>query len=80
MRWRATSVLLPASCLPRRRDSAKSALGVLTRAAAGLGAGRIGAELSIPAATVRGLLRHLRDRSEELCDTVNVLATTSTGC
>lgn len=70
----ATSVLLPASCLPRRRDSAKSAITVLTRAAAGLGAGRIGVELGIPPATVRGLLRHLRDHSDELRDTVTVLA------
>jgi Domain of unknown function (DUF6431) len=63
----ATHVLLPSWALPRRADSA----GVIARAAAasvlhGTGTARLGAELGVPAATVRGWLRRLRSRAGQL--------------
>ncbi len=63
----ATHVLLPSWAPPRRADSA----GVIARAAAasalhGTGSARLGAELGVPAATVRGWLRRLRSRAGDL--------------
>jgi hypothetical protein len=54
---RATHMLLPSWMAPRRADGA----GVIARAAAaaalhGTGSARLGAELGVPAATVRGWL------------------------
>lgn len=63
----ATHVLLPSWAAPRRADSIR----VIARAAAasvlhGTGTARLGAELSVPASTVRGWLRRLRARSGQL--------------
>jgi hypothetical protein len=63
----ATHILLPAWAVSRRADSA----GVIARAAAasvlhGTGTARLGAELGVPAATVRGWLRRLRGRAGQL--------------
>jgi transposase-like protein len=63
----ATHVLLPSWALPRRADSA----GTVARAAAasvlhGTGTARLGAQLGVPAATVRGWLRRLRARAGQL--------------
>ena len=60
----ATHILLPSWAAPRRTD----AVGVIARAAAlsvlhGTGSARLGAELGVPAATVRGWLRRLRARA-----------------
>ena len=64
---RATHVLLPSWMAPRRAD----AVGVIVRAAVasalhGTGSGRLGRELGAPAATVRGWLRRLRGRAEDM--------------
>ena len=64
---RATHMLLPSWMAPRRADGA----GVIARAAAaaalhGTGSARLGADLGVPAATVRGWLRRLRSRAEDL--------------
>jgi Domain of unknown function (DUF6431) len=61
---RATHVLLPSWSVPRRADAA----GVIASAAVasalhGTGTARIGAQLGVPAATVRGWLRRLRSRA-----------------
>jgi len=63
----ATHVLLPSWSVPRRADAA----GVIARAAAasalhGTGTARLGAELGVPAATVRGWLRRLRERAGQM--------------
>ena len=63
----ATHILLPSWAAPRRAD----AVGVIARAAAasalhGTGTARLGAELGVPAATVRGWLRRLRDRAGQM--------------
>jgi len=63
----ATHILLPSWAVPRRAAAA----GVIARAAAmsalhGTGSARLGAELGVPAATVRGWLRRLRARSGQL--------------
>lgn len=60
----ATHVLLPSWSAPRRAD----AVAVIARAAAasvlhGAGPARLGAELGVPAATVRGWLRRLRQQA-----------------
>ena len=60
-------MLLPSWMAPRRADGA----GVIARAAAaaalhGTGSARLGAELGVPAATVRGWLRRLRSRAGDL--------------
>ena len=60
-------MLLPSWMAPRRADGA----GVIARAAAaaallGTGSARLGAELGVPAATVRGWLRRLRYRAGDL--------------
>jgi hypothetical protein len=61
---RATHLLLPSWMAPRRADG----IGVIARAAAasvlhGAGSRRLGADLGVPAATVRGWLRRLRNRA-----------------
>jgi hypothetical protein len=63
----ATHILLPSWAAPRRAD----AVGVIARAAAtsalhGTGSVRLGAELGVPAATVRGWLRRLRARAGQM--------------
>jgi transposase-like protein len=63
----ATHILLPSWAAPRRTG----AVGVIARAAAlsvlhGTGSARLGAELGVPAATVRGWLRRLRARAAQL--------------
>lgn len=62
-----THVLLPSWAAPRRADAVR----VIARAAAasalhGTGTARLGAQLGIPAATVRGWLRRLRCRAGQL--------------
>ena len=64
---RATHILLPSWAVPRRADSAV----VIARAAAltalhGTGTARLGAQLGVPAATVRGWLRRLRARAGQM--------------
>jgi hypothetical protein len=63
----ARHVLLPAWPAPRRAG----AVGVIARAAAasvlhGAGTARLGAELGVPAAIVRGWLRRLRERAGQM--------------
>ena len=63
----ATHILLPSWAVPRRAD----AVGMIARAAAasalhGTGSARLGAELGVPAATVRGWLRRLRARAGQM--------------
>lgn len=63
----ATHILLPSWAAPRRAD----AVGVIARAAAlsalhGTGPARLGAQLGVPAGTVRGWLRMLRVRAGQL--------------
>lgn len=63
----ATHLLIPSWAVPRRADGT----GVITRAAAlsvlhGAGSRRLGAELGVPAATVRGWLRRLRGQAGQL--------------
>ena len=63
----ATHMLLPSWMAPRRADGT----GVIARAAAaaalhGAGSARLGAELGVPPATVRGWLRRLRSRAGDL--------------
>ncbi len=63
----ATHLLLPSWMAPRRADGT----GVIARAAAaaalhGAGSARLGAELGVPPATVRGWLRRLRSRAGDL--------------
>ena len=52
---RRTHVLLPLWCAPRRADGIEV-----------IGSGRIGQDLGVPAATVRGWLRLLRSHTEEM--------------
>ena len=63
----ATHVLLPSWAAPRRAGAVR----VIARAAAasvlhGTGTARLGVQLGVPAATVRGWLRRLRDRAGQL--------------
>jgi hypothetical protein len=63
----ATHILLPSWAVPRRADG----VAVIARAAAasvlhGTGTARLGADLGVPAATVRGWLRRLRARAGQL--------------
>ena len=80
--WRAPSAAPPAGAVPVVRSDAYPALswaaprradavGVIARAAAasalhGTGSVRLGAELGVPAATVRGWLRRLRARAGQM--------------
>jgi hypothetical protein len=57
---RRTRVLLPASSLPRRRDSVESIGAALLMAANGNGHRRIAADLDRPESTVRNWLRRAR--------------------
>ena len=61
-----THVLLPAWCVPRRADSVEVIGTALASALAGAGCARIGADLGVPPATVRGWLRRLRSRAEDM--------------
>lgn len=55
-----TQVVLPAECLPRRRDSVESIGAALLMAAKGPGHRRIAAKLNRPESTVRNWLRRAR--------------------
>ena len=61
----ATHVLLPSGAVPRRADAAGLDRGgaAIASARRGAGSARLGTELGVPAATVRGWLRRLRARS-----------------
>jgi hypothetical protein len=61
-----THVLLPVTVLLRRAYAAEQIWTALTARASGWGHRRIGAELRVPAATVRGWLRRAADRREAL--------------
>jgi transposase-like protein len=63
---RATCVLLPSWCAPRRADGVEVIGTGLALALGGAGSRRIGAALGVPAATARGWLRRLRPRAEEM--------------
>ena len=59
-----THVLLPVTVLLRRAYAAELVWAALVPAPSGWGHRRIGAELGVPAATVRGWLRRAADRLE----------------
>ena len=61
-----THILLPSWCAPRRADGIVVIGTAAAAALAGAGCGRIGKELGVPASTVRGWLRRLRSRAEEM--------------
>jgi len=61
-----THILLPAWCAPRRADAIEVIGTGLAAALGGAGSGRIGADLGVPPGTVRGWLRRLRSRAEEM--------------
>lgn len=61
-----THVLLPAGCVPLRRDSAEVIGAALLAGALGVGHRRIAADLGRPAGTVRGWLRRARRRSGQI--------------
>jgi Domain of unknown function (DUF6431) len=63
---RRTHILLPSWCAPRRADAIEVIGTALAAALGGAGYARIGADLAVPAATVRGWLRRLRCRAEEM--------------
>ncbi len=63
---RRTHILLPSWCAPRRADAIEVIGTGLAAALGGAGCARIGADLDVPAATVRGWLRRLRSRAEEM--------------
>jgi hypothetical protein len=65
-RSRRTHILLPAWCAPRRADAIEVIGTGLAAALSGAGSTRIGADLGVPPATVRGWLRRLRDRAEDM--------------
>jgi hypothetical protein len=63
----ATHLLVPSWAIPRRADGAAVIAAAAARSALhGTGTGRLGAELGVPAATVRGWLRRLRGRAGQL--------------
>lgn len=66
---RKTQVVLPAECLPRRRDSVESIGAALLMATNGRGHRTIAAELDLPASTVRNWLRRARQRADWLRET-----------
>ena len=69
-----THILLPSWCAPRRADAIEVIGTALAAAAGGTGHGRIGADLGVPPATVRGCLRRLRSRAGEMrCDAMRQL-------
>jgi transposase-like protein len=57
-----THILLPSWSAPRRAD----ALEVIGAAMGGAGSARIGADLGVPSGTMRGWLRRLRSRAEDM--------------
>jgi hypothetical protein len=62
---------LRGACRPRTDSKRADSIGVIARAAAasalhGTGPARLGAELGVPAATVRGWLRRLRSRAAQM--------------
>ena len=61
-----SAVLLPAWCLPRRRDAAEVVLKALRAKAGGDGHRRIAERLGRPPGTVRGWLRRAAQLTEEL--------------
>jgi len=61
-----THLLLPSWCAPRRADAVEVIGTAAAASLAGAGCGRISRELGVPAATVRGWLRRLRSRGEEM--------------
>jgi hypothetical protein len=61
-----THVLLPDSCLARRRDRSEVVGLALAASAAGSGCGRIAARIGVPAGTVRGWLRRFKSNAEEI--------------
>jgi Domain of unknown function (DUF6431) len=63
---RRTHILLPSWCAPRRADAIEVIGTALAAALGGAGYARIGADLAVPAGTVRGWLRRLRCRAEEM--------------
>ena len=63
---RRTRILLPCWCAPRRADAIEVIGTGLAAALAGAGCTRIGADLDVPPATVRGWLRRLRSRAEQM--------------
>jgi len=64
---RRTHILLPSWCAPRRADAIEViGTAAVTAALHGAGSARIGADLGVPAATVRGWLRRLRSRAEAI--------------
>ncbi len=63
---RRTHILLPSWCAPRRADAIEVIGTALAAALRGTGSARIGADLSVPPGTVRGWLRRVRSRAEEM--------------
>ncbi len=63
---RRTHIVLPPWCAPRRADAVEVIGTGLAAALGGAGCTRIGADLGVPPATVRGWLRRLRFRAEEM--------------
>jgi hypothetical protein len=61
-----THVLLPDSCLARRRDRVEVIGSALTAKVSGTGFGRIAARIGVPPDTVRGWLRRFRDSAGEV--------------
>ena len=61
-----THIVLPSWCAPRRADAVQVIGAAAALALAGAGSARIGAVLGVPAATVRGWLRRLRSRAEDM--------------
>ena len=61
-----THILLPSWCAPRRADAIEVIGTAAAAALHGTGSARIGRDLGIPAATVRGWLRRLRSRAGEM--------------
>ena len=61
-----TVVLLPAWCAPRRAHAIEVIGTAAAAAAAGYGPQSIGAQLGVPASTVRGWLDRLRGRADAL--------------
>jgi hypothetical protein len=61
-----SAVLLPAWCLPRRRDAAEVVLNALRAKAGGDGHRRIAERLGRPPGTVRGWLRRATEFAEQL--------------
>lgn len=70
-----THVILPAWCAPRRAHALEVIGTAAAAALAGAGHRAVGAGLGVPDATVRGWLRRLRSRAEDLrCHALGELA------